>query len=98
MNHKKEVIIIDDPFEDTDQDDFKKRREMIKNWFKKPNCLSLPLPYHSKVLALRIAKYCVFHKDTQLNGDGLCPDCLEMVKRQMKTKRHIKKKNESKKN
>ncbi len=96
MNHKKDIV--DDPLEDTDQDDFKKRREMIKNWFKKPNCLSLPLPYHSKDLALQHTKYCVFHKNTQLDENGLCPDCLEMVKKHTKIKRRIKKKNEGKKN
>lgn len=84
---KKTIVIVDDPLEDTDQDDLKKRREMIKNWFKKPNCLSLPLPYHSEDLALKTTKYCVFHKDTQLDQNGLCPDCLEMVKKRTKKKR-----------
>jgi len=84
---KKTIIIVDDPLEDTDQDDFKKRREALKDWFRKPNCLPLPSPYHSRDLVLQHTKYCVFHKDTQLNGDGLCSDCLGMVKKRTKKKR-----------
>lgn len=92
MNDKKRVIVVDDPLEETDRD-FERRRRMVKDWHSnKSKCVPLPLPYYDGGLTTRNIKYCVFHKDTQLDENGLCPDCLEMVKKHTRTKKRVKRK------
>lgn len=86
MNDKKRVIIVDDPSEETDHD-FERQRRAVKDWHNRSNCVPFPSPYRCNDLAFQTTKYCVFHKDTQLDENELCPDCLEMVKKRTKKKR-----------